>query len=320
MEHGTTVKLPEANRKYKDTIFRWLFSDKENLLSLYNAVTGRNYTDADALDIVTLESAVYLGMKNDVAFLVDTRLYLCEHQSTYNPNMPLRGMMYFSKMYDRYIIEHFYNIYGSTLIKLPTPRYTVLYNGTSEQPAFMKLRLSDAFIHEDTSGDFEWTANMININSGKNDDLLNNCKPLQEYMLLIEAIRKNRSQGMEVEEAVDKAVTYCIDHDILSAFLTKHRAEVIDVCITEYDEQVFVTGIREEGIKEGREEGIKTGRKQGIKEGRKEGIDIGEKKMIFKYVSSGRISLSEGAEDAGMSIDELKEAMSKAGYKVPEMS
>ena len=127
-------------------------------------------------------------------------------------------------------------------------------------------------------------------------------------MLLIEEIRRNRSQGMEVEEAVDKAVTYCIDHDILSAFLTKHRAEVIDVCITEYDEQVFVNGIREEG----REEGIETGRK--------EGIDIGEKKMIFKYVSSGRISLSEGAEDAGMSIDELKEAMSKAGYKVPEMA
>ena len=114
-------------------------------------------------------------------------------------------------------------------------------------------------------------------------------------MLLIEAIRKNRSQGMEVEEAVDKAVTYCIDHDILSAFLTKHRAEVIDVCITEYDEQVFVNGIKEEGI------------------------EIGEKKMIFKYVSNGRISLSEGAEDAGLSIDELKEAMSKAGYKVLEM-
>ena len=85
MEHGTTVKLPEVNRKYKDTIFRWLFSDRENLLSLYNAVTGRNYTDANALDIVTLESAVYLGMKNDVAFLVDMQLYLCEHQSTYNP-------------------------------------------------------------------------------------------------------------------------------------------------------------------------------------------------------------------------------------------
>lgn len=70
------------------------------------------------------------------------------------------------QMYDRYIVEHSYNIYGSTLVKLPTPRYTVLYNGTSKQPAFMKLKLSDAFIHEVTSGDFEWTANMVNINHG----------------------------------------------------------------------------------------------------------------------------------------------------------
>ena len=90
-----------------------------------------------------------------------------------------------ASQYDRYIVEHSYNIYGSTLVKLPTPRYTVLYNGTSKQPAFMKLKLSDAFIHEDTSGDFEWTANMVNINHGMNDELLNNCRPLQEYMLLI---------------------------------------------------------------------------------------------------------------------------------------
>ncbi len=295
------------NKRYKDRLFCLLFGNeeyKENILSLYNALCNTSHTDVNDIQIYTIDNVIYIEMKNDVSILLDSYLHLWEQQSSYNPNMPLRGMMYFSKMYDRYIIEHFYNIYGSTLIKLPTPRYTVLYNGTSEQPAFMKLRLSDAFIHEDTSGDFEWTANMVNINSGKNDDLLNNCKPLQEYMLLIEEIRQNRSQGMEVEEAVDKAVTYCIDHDILSAFLTKHRAEVIDVCITEYDEQVFVNGIREEGIKEGRQEGI----------------DIGEKKMIFKYVSSGRISLSEGAEDAGMSIDELKEAMSKAGYKVPEMA
>ncbi len=155
----------------------------------------------------------------------------------------------------------------------------------------MKLRLSDAFIHEDTSGDFEWTANMVNINSGKNDDLLNNCKPLQEYMLLIESIRKNRSQGMEVEEAVDKAVTYCIDHDILSAFLTKHRAEVIDVCITEYDEQAFVNGIKEEGREEGR---VMT---------------------IYSLVQSGNLKPLVAAKELGISVKELKSGMEKAGYR-----
>ena len=211
--------------------------------------------------------------------------------------MPLRGLMYFSKMYDRYVVEHSYNIYGSTLVKIPTPRYTVLYNGTSRQPAFMKIKLSDAFIHEDTSGDFEWTANMVNINHGMNDELLNNCRPLQEYMLLIEEIRKNRSDGMEVEQAVDKAVTYCISNNILSEFLTKHRAEVIDVCITEYDEQAFVNGIREEGRQEGREEGRAL--------------------TLFSLVNSGNLKPDIAAKELGISIHEFEIAMKEAGMNQP---
>ena len=153
-------------------------------------------------------------------------------------------------MYDKYITENHLNIYGKTLIKLPTPKYTVLYNGMDEQPAFMQLRLSDSFINPDSSGDFEWTANMINLNDGKNDDLLDKCQPLKEYMILINEIRKN-SVSMGFEDAVDTAVTYCIEHNVLKSFLLKHRAEVLDVCITEYNEKSFVDGIREEGRKEG---------------------------------------------------------------------
>ena len=143
MEHGTTVKLPEANRKYKDTIFRWLFSDRENLLSLYNAVTGKNYTDAKALDVVTLESAVYLGMKNDVAFLVDTRLYLCEHQSTYNPNIPLRNLFYIASEYQVLVKDR--SLYSSVLIKLPAPKFLVFYNGPGQVADREELRLSAAY-------------------------------------------------------------------------------------------------------------------------------------------------------------------------------
>ena len=165
----------------------------------------------------------------------------------------------------------------------------------------MKLKLSDAFIHEDTSGDFEWTANMVNINHGMNDELLNNCRPLQEYMLLIEEIRKNRSNGMEVEQAVDKAVTYCISNNILSEFLTKHRAEVIDVCITEYDEQAFVNGIREEGRQEGRQEGREEGRAL----------------TLFSLVNSGNLKPDIAANELGISIQEFEIAMKKAGINQP---
>ena len=284
----------KINKNHKDRLFCLLFGSeeyKDNILSLYNALCDTSYTDINDIQIYTIDNVIYIEMKNDVSILLDSYLHLWEQQSSYNPNMPLRGMMYFSKMYDRYIVEHSYNIYGSTLIRLPTPRYTVLYNGTSEQPAFIQLKLSDAFIHEDKSGDFEWTANMVNINSGKNDKLLNKCRPLQEYMLLIEAIRHNRSCGMDVEKAVDEAVTYCIGNNILREFLTKHRAEVIDVCITEYDEQAFVNGIKEEGREEGR---VMT---------------------IYSLVQSGDLKPLVAAKELGISVKELKNGMEKAGYR-----
>lgn len=87
----------------------------------------------------------------------------------------------------------------------------------------------------------------------RNDDLLNNCRPLKDYMTLINEIRKN-CKTMEFESVVDEAVTYCIEHDVLKTFLLKHRAEVKDVCITEYNEKSFVEGIRAEGRAEGQNE------------------------------------------------------------------
>lgn len=245
------------NRKYKDRLFCLLFGNeeyKENILSLYNALCGTSHTNTDDIQIYTIDDVIYIKMKNDVSILLDNFLHLWEQQSTFNPNMPLRGLMYFAKMYDKYINENNLNIYGKSLIKIPTPRYTVLYNGADEQPGFMQLKLSDAFINPDSSGDFEWTADMINLNDGKNDDLLKKCQPLKDYMTLVNQIRKN-GKTMEFEEAVDVAVTYCIEHDVLKTFLVKHRAEVRDVCITEYNEKTFVDGIRAEGRAEGLEEG-----------------------------------------------------------------
>ena len=94
-------KKPKAKREYKDTVFRMLFSDKKNLLSLYNAVTGRAHENAEDFEIVTLDNAVYMGMKNDLSFLLDTHIYLYEHQSTKNPNMPLRDLFYISLEYQK---------------------------------------------------------------------------------------------------------------------------------------------------------------------------------------------------------------------------
>ena len=215
MEHGTTVKLPGANRKYKDTIFRWLFSERKNLLSLYNAVTGRSYTDADALDIVTLESAVYLGMKNDVAFLLSDLLNLWEHQSTFNPNMPARGLGYFAQLYQQYIEKYGVNLYSSKQKKLPFPQYIVFYNGEKDMPERMELRLSDAFftkgseeLHKQPA--VEVVADMININVEKNAALMAQCQKLKEYAQFIDLVRKKLQQAGDKEEAMRQAVDECI--------------------------------------------------------------------------------------------------------------
>ena len=284
-----------VNKKYKDRLFCLLFGNeeyKDNILSLYNALCHTSYTNVEDIQIYTIDDVIYIKMKNDVSILLDSFLYLWEQQSTFNPNMPIRGFMYFGKMYDRYITENSLNIYGKTIIKLPTPRYTVLYNGMDEQPSFMQLRLSDSFINPDSSGAFEWTASMINLNDGKNEDLLINCRPLKDYMTLINEIRKN-SKIMNFDNAVDAAVTYCIEHDVLKTFLLKHRAEVKDVCITEYDEKTFVDGIRAEGRAEGR---------------------LSE---IFDSVQAEDYGVERGAQKAGMSVPEFEKAMEAAGYKIP---
>ena len=179
-----------VNRKYKDRLFCLIFGTEEykaNALSLYNAVNNTSYTNVDDLTIYTLSDVVYMKMKNDVSYLFEEMISLYEQQSTINPNMPIRGLMYFGEMYSKYITNGQYDLYGKKLIKLPNPQYVVFYNGTEEYST-RKLRLSDAFIKPDPSGDFEWTARVVNINR-YGDTVRSRCSALNEYMLLVERIR-----------------------------------------------------------------------------------------------------------------------------------
>ena len=95
-----------VNREHKDRLFKKLFGsaeNKTNMLSLYNALNGSSYSDETELQIYTIEDVIYLGMRNDVGFILDSYISLHEQQSTYNPNMPLRGLFYHAKMYEKYI-------------------------------------------------------------------------------------------------------------------------------------------------------------------------------------------------------------------------
>lgn len=245
-----------VRRNYKDSLFRMLFGDRNHLLSLYNAVNQTAYTDSDALTIVTLENAIYMNMKNDIAFLIGLELNLYEHQSTWNPNMPLRDLFYVAREYQMLLKDE--TLYSSRLVKLPTPHFIIFYNGNGMQEDSRVLRLSDAFEKPVEEPALELKVQVLKIGPGKNEALLAACRTLKEYMIFVERVRKY-AKTMVLREAVERAVNECIREDILADFLSKNRAEAIAVCIFEYDEEREQRLIRKAEYEEGHQAGLQEG-------------------------------------------------------------
>lgn len=278
------------NRQYKDRLFCLLFGNAEymeNNLSLYNALCGTNYTDTSAITITTIGNFIYMGMKNDASILICGDMPVWEQQSSYNPNMPLRGMVYYGKLYCGYMKSMGVDFYSRKLIKIPTPQYYVLYNGREKRPAREVMHLSDAFINKDKSGNFEWTANVININPGYNDELLAKCKPLSDYMRFVNNVRENTDRGIELKEAVNMAVHYCQESGIMVDLLSKHEGEVKDMVFTEFDQEQYLKNRREEWLEEGRTE------------------------AIYSLVRSGMLSKENAAGHLRISVAELETGMAK---------
>ncbi|MBQ8413250.1 MAG: hypothetical protein IJX12_06570, partial [Lachnospiraceae bacterium] len=197
----------KTRRNYKDTVFRMLFSAPEHLLQLYNAVNDTKYDNPDDLTITTLENAIYMSMKNDISCVVDMRLNLYEHQSTVNPNIPLRDLHYVSDTFLQFHTNK--DIYSSRIISLPNPRFIVFYNGTDPQPAIKEMRLSDAYVHKEDEPQLELIVTQININPGYNDQLLSSCPILGEYMTYVDRVRTYQKR-MPLSDAVEQAVDECI--------------------------------------------------------------------------------------------------------------
>ncbi|GLG03320.1 Rpn family recombination-promoting nuclease/putative transposase [Sellimonas catena] len=293
-----------VNKKYKDTLFRMIFREKENLLELYNALNHTDYTDPEKIEITTLEDVIYVGMKNDVSFLLFCTMNLYEHQSTPNPNMPLRGFIYLARIYQNYIKQTDANIYGKTLIPLPVPKYVVFYNGNQAEADYQELCLSDAFLPTESSEEkpaVECRAVMLNINLGHNKELMEKCRALWEYAYFVNEVKENLKNGAPIESAVAEARKACIDKDILKEFLEKNSSEVEDVILEEFDREWYEKKVREEsqriGLEEGRKQGLKEGRKEGIQEGIKEG-EQRVLQLCQKLLEDGRDEeLSRIAED-----------------------
>ena len=272
-----------ANRKYKDTVFRMLFSDRRNLLSLYNAVNGSAYEDEAALEIVTLENAIYMGMKNDLAFIVDTGLFLYKHQSTYTPNMPLRDLFYISAEYQKFVNHR--SLYSSVIQKIPAPNFIVFYNGTEKKEDSWINYLSEAYQNLSGEPNLELKVLTLNINEGHNGELMEQCQILREYAQYVAKVREY-ARETELDVAVEQAVNDCIQNNILTEFLRKNKSEVIAMSIFEYDKEEEEKKLRKAEFEAGREAG---------------------KKEIIQYMySTGKYTLDEIAEILGLSIGEVR--------------
>ena len=269
----------KANRMYKDTVFRMLFSDRKNLLSLYNAISGSHYDDPDKLEIVTLENAIYMGMKNDLAFIVDTDLFLYEHQSTYNPNMPLRDLFYISSEYQK-LVDH-KSLYSSVLQKIPAPQFIVFYNGLEKKKDYWVNHLSEAF--ENQSGDpkLELEVLTLNINEGHNKELMEQCQTLKEYAQYVDCVH-TYTKDFELNEAVELAVNECILDGVLSDFLRANKAEVISMSIFEYDKELEERKLRKAEYEAGVADGIKTAT-ENIK--REDALALASRNMSYAEIS-----------------------------------
>lgn len=256
----------------------------------HNAVNGSSYEDPDALEIVILENAIYMGMKNDLAFIVDTGLFLYEHQSTYNPNMPLRDLFYISGEYQKLVDNR--SLYSSSLQKIPAPNFIVFYNGTEKKEDSWVNYLSEAYENLTGEPNLELKVITLNINEGHNSKLMEQCQILKEYAQYVAKVREYAGKT-ELNEAVEQAVNDCIQNGILAEFLRKNKSEVIAMSIFEYDKEEEERKLRKAEYEAGREEGIKEGREVGKKEGIKEGRAAGKKEGELKKARETAIILNQ---------------------------
>lgn len=251
--------MNRKQRNYKDTVYRMLFKKPENALSLYNSLNGTAYTDEAMLEFNTLENAIYMGMKNDLSFLIMDQVHLYEQQSTYTPNMPLRDLFYVADLLQVHVKDK--SLYSSKVIEIPAPHFVVFYNGMEDIPEREELKLSDAFGVKTDNPELELKVQILNINPGMNEELKEKCPVLREYIIYVDKIRKY-TKIMPLAEAVERAIEECIDDNVLREFLVRQRAEVVKMSIYEYDEERELKLIRADERELGKELGKELGRKE----------------------------------------------------------
>jgi len=262
-----------ANVKFKNSLFSFLFSDPDILRELYCALEGVTLPEDIPVAINTLQEVLFIERINDISFEIGGKLVvLIEHQSTINPNMALRLLMYIARVYEKIIGDR--NIYTSKAISIPAPEFFVLYNGVAAYPDEEVLKLSDAFESTAALGllgksepALELVVKVININEGRNEGIAKRCKTLAGYRAFIGKVREFEKETEDREAAMRKAVHYCRDHEILKEFLEENGTEVMNMLITEWKMEDALAVRYEEGMEEGMEKGIEKIARNALAEG-----------------------------------------------------
>jgi hypothetical protein len=284
----------DANREYKNSVFSLLFSDPDILRELYGALEGVAIDPSEEIIINTLEGALYMKRLNDLSFTIGRKLVvLIEHQSTENPNMPLRLLMYIARVYEKILGTQ--DVYAKGLIKIPRPEIFVLYNGPDTDWDMKELKLTDAFegaegLVAEGASPLELQVKMYNINGGHNEAMLRRSEYLLGFSIFIDKVREHYNGKDNLGAAIKTAVEYCLERNILKAFLEAHSTEVINMLFAEWKDEEALEYRYKEGMREGREEG----REEGRLETAKNLLEMG-------------LGLEQIAKGTGLSIETIKE-------------
>ena len=298
----------KAKRNYKDSIFRKLFNNKAAIIDLYNALSGSDYPPDTYVKIVTLDNVIFGDRKNDLAFMIENRfIILIEMQSTVNPNMPLRFLVYIAKEFEKLFFSQ--QIYSSTQVKIPTPEIYVFYDGAKDIPLESELKLSDAFIAKCDKLYLELNVRVINVNYEKGAELLEKCRLLSDYSQLVHIAKMNYQRTHDLDTAVSEAVTECMEKDILRSFLKENGGEIMSFLYDMLTKEEMEEIREHDGYVIGLEEGHASGVKEGLARGTTEGAQAKQRDIAANMLAKGMDStlISELTGLSEQDIIELKQ-------------
>ena len=300
------VLKPIANREVKSDAFTAHFGNPKNAALLYAALEGEEVSPED-IRFTTLEGVLFLARKNDLAFTAQGKvLVISEHQSTINPNMPLRSAIYYGRTMEKLIDPR--AIYGKKLMRIPTPEFYCFYNGNEPQPPETTLKLSTSYLAKTSEPMLELSVRVININLPENHQILEQCRPLYEYSWFIQRIKDNIGLELPLDDAITKAIEACKTAGILVDFLQEYGSEVYNMLFKQFDVEEALEYRYNEGV----EDGIERGRLLAL-------ID-----QVCRKLARGKSAqeIAEDLEEEQEMIEKVCEAAEICGYPVsnPELS